>query len=147
MSFSAEAYYEGNHRDQPVILRGDADVDALVDALMAGPFTNSMANLYIVERPRHPNGLPDHELGVAVDAEGNVGGLWYLNSAEGAWYSLGRRSDRDEVFYCFVGNDRTFPPDSEIPIDLIRQAVKEFLATGGQRPTVVRWQPANASTT
>jgi Immunity protein Imm1 len=140
MSYSAEVYYNGSHRDHPVIVRTDGEVDALIDALLAEPFSNSMANLYIIERPR-PNGLADHELSIAVDADSGVGGLWYLNSVEGTWFSRGARSNRDEVFYCFVGHDRDFPPDSEISIALIRQATKEFLASGGQRPSCVQWQP------
>jgi hypothetical protein len=40
-----------------------------------------------------------------------------------------------------MGNDTDFPVDSEIPIDLIRQATKEFIASGGERPTCVQWQP------
>lgn len=148
MSYSAEAYYEGDHRDHPVIVRCDDDVDALIDTLLANPFHNSMATLHVIERPGR-NGRPDHELGVAVDAEGGVGGLWYLNSTAGAWHTLGNRSQRDEVFYCFVGNARDFPIDSEIPLDLLRQATKEFVSSGGQRPTCVRWQPhrVRASTT
>ena len=103
-----------------------------------------MANLYIV------GGLvptiPDHEFGVAVDAEDGVGSLWYLGDGD-TWNSLGARSTRDEVFYCYMGNDRGFPIDSLISLDLVRQATKEFLATGGQRPTCVRWQPYRAGDT
>lgn len=138
MNYSAEVYYEGDHRDHPVIVRGDDDIDALIDVLLASPFHNSMATLQVIERPRR-GGRPDHEFGVAVDAEGGVGGPWYLDSAEGAWYTLGQHSEREEVFYCFVGNARDFPIDSEIPLGLLRQAAKEFLASGGRRPTWTRW--------
>ncbi|MFJ9025960.1 Imm1 family immunity protein [Streptomyces sp. NPDC102259] len=33
-----------------------------------------------------------------------------------------------------------FPEDSEIPIALVRQAVKEFLTSEGKRPTCIQWQ-------
>ncbi|WP_406601295.1 Imm1 family immunity protein [Micromonospora yasonensis] len=33
-----------------------------------------------------------------------------------------------------------FPPNSEIPIDLMRRAVKEFCLSGGQRPPCVQWE-------
>ncbi|MBT8225388.1 MAG: hypothetical protein HKP61_20935 [Dactylosporangium sp.] len=144
MTFSARAYYLGGHRDQPAVLHGAEDVDTLVDALLAQPFSNSVATVYIVERPR-VNGLPDHELAVAVDSEGDVGGLWYLNSAAGTWYTRGARGERDEVFYCHMGEERDFPADSEISIDLLRQGVREFLATGGERPTCVSWQSAGST--
>jgi hypothetical protein len=140
MSYSAEAYFKEEHRDSPVIVRTDADVDALIDALLAEPFSNSMANLYIVERIPGPKGITDHELGVGVDAEDGVGGLWYLGDGD-TWFSLGERSQRDTVFYCFTDHDREFPINSIIPLDLVRQATKEFLASGGRRPTCVQWQP------
>jgi hypothetical protein len=140
MSFSAEAYYEHGHGEAPVIVRTDADVDALVDALLAQPPSNSVATLYIIERPHNTAGFPDHELGIGVYAVGGVGGVWYYNPG-GNWYTLGAHSDRDEVYYFYMGNDRSFPIDSEIPIDLIRQTAKEFLASGGERPACVRWQP------
>lgn len=140
MTYRAETYYLHEHGDHPLVVRTDDDIDALIDALMAESFDHSLANLYIVERPLNTAGVPDHEFGVAVDAEREVGGLWYLG-AGGSWYSLGARSDRDEVYYCYMGNDTGFPLDSEIPLNLIRQAAKEFLDTGGERPTCVSWQP------
>jgi hypothetical protein len=87
---TAKAYYQAGHGDAPLMVSSGADVDALVDALLAEPFSNSRANLYIVERPRI-NGFPDHEFGVVVDAEDGVGSLWYLGEGE-SWNSLGRRS-------------------------------------------------------
>jgi hypothetical protein len=39
-----------------------------------------------------------------------------------------------------LGHVREFMPGSEIPIDLVRQAVKEFLGSGGQVPTCIEWQ-------
>lgn len=45
-----------------------------------------------------------------------------------------------QVAYCAIGHRREFPDHSEIPVDLVRQAVKEFLISGGQRPECVQWQ-------
>lgn len=149
MTFSAEVYYRHGHGSQPLIVRSEAQVDELVDALLAAPFDTSLATLYIVERPLNAAGFPDHEFAVGVDSEGGVGGLRYSGNS-GTWYSLGThssdRSDRSEVFYCHMGEERLFPPDSEIPISLIRQAVKEFLAAGGHRPACVSWRPYRADT-
>jgi hypothetical protein len=47
---------------------------------------------------------------------------------------------RDEIRYYYMGNDREFPPHSEVPLVVVRQATKEFLTTGGERPTVTEWQ-------
>lgn len=140
MTYSAETYYLLSHDEQPLLVRCDADVDALVDALLEQPFNNSLANLYIVERPLNDAGFPGHEFGVAIDAERMVGGLWYMGNS-GSWYTLGSVSTREEVFYYYMGHATDFPADSEITIEQIRQATKEFLASGGERPTCVRWQP------
>jgi hypothetical protein len=62
-----------------------------------------------------------------MDAEGNV-------------VTLGSPEGRGEVSYFIVGNATEFPDRSEIPIDLVRRAVKEFMVSGGQRPMCVQWQ-------
>lgn len=140
MSYSAEAYYDQEHGEHPVIVRTAEDVDALVDAVAAADFSTSLVNLYITERPRNAAGVPDHELGVGVDAERAVGALSYLGPG-GTWYSLGMPTDLpDGVCFFYLGNDTPFPSDSEIPLTLLRRAVKEFLASGGDRPTCVGWQ-------
>lgn len=82
--------------------------------------------------------MPDHELCLAVDAKGRVGGLPY--QGERVWFSQGLPGNRGEVFYLYMGNDTDFPHDSEVPIELLRQAAKEFLQRSGERPTCVSWQ-------
>lgn len=145
MTYTAEVYYLHEHDGHPVIVRTDDEVDAFVNALLTQPPSNSMANLYIVERP-HTNGYPDDELGVGVYADGGVGGLWYFGDG-GTWHSLGAESSRGEVVYFYMGNDTQFPIDSEIPLSVVRQGIKEFLVTGGHRPTCVSWQPYRTDTT
>jgi hypothetical protein len=139
MNYSARAYYLREHLSAPLIVDEGA-IDALLDALLTQSVSNSLLNLYIVERPLNDAGFPGHEFGVGVDAEREVGGLWYMGEG-GSWYTLGSQSTREEVYYCYMNHDTSFPADSEISIDLIRQATKEFLASGGERPTCVQWQP------
>lgn len=138
--FSAEAYFRHGHGPSPVVVHTAGDIDTLIDELLAEPRSNSLADLYIRERPLNSAGFPDHELGVGVDAARGVGGLSHLGP-DGTWYTLGARSDLGEVSYSYMGNDTPFPIDSEIPLDLVRRAAKEFLTSGGRRPTCVRWQP------
>ncbi|MEU5083618.1 MULTISPECIES: Imm1 family immunity protein [Streptomyces] len=47
---------------------------------------------------------------------------------------------RPEVCYSIMGSATEFPSCSEIPISLVRQAVKEFLLSGGRQPTCIEWQ-------
>ena len=138
MGHQVEAYFRKGHGDHPVLVGTDEEMDALVDQLLAEPFANSIAALYSLDRPLNPAGVPDHELSLAVNAKAGVGGLRY--QGDGVWFSHGAPSSRDEVFYLYMGNDTDFPHDSEIPIGLLRQAAKEFLNRGGERPTCVTWQ-------
>lgn len=48
--------------------------------------------------------------------------------------------DRGIVEYMLLGHVREFMPGSEIPVERVRQAVKEFLRNGGEIPTCIEWQ-------
>jgi Immunity protein Imm1 len=52
-------------------------------------------------------------------------------------------SDGEERSYFYMGHWRGFPANSEIPLDLVRAAIKEFMATDGARPECIRWQTAS----
>lgn len=83
--------------------------------------------------------MPDHELLVAVNNEdGKAGGLRYLGEA-GSFFARGERSQHEEVTYSYMGSDREFPRESELPIEVLRAAAKEFLESGGDRPDSVEW--------
>jgi hypothetical protein len=48
-------------------------------------------------------------------------------------------TDGDPLLYMYMTSDNEFPPNSEIPAELVRRAVHEFADTG-RRPTCVAWQ-------
>jgi hypothetical protein len=124
------------------MLNAAEDVDGLIDALLAGPPYHNMAQLHSLERPLLPSGYPDHELLVGADRELPVGVLAFMDAESGNVVTLGSTAGRGMVYYCITGEGTEFPDRSEVPIDLIRQAVKEFLVSGGKRPTCVQWQVA-----
>ncbi|WP_353963235.1 Imm1 family immunity protein [Streptomyces sp. NBC_01549] len=134
-----EAYYRKEHAGNRSIICSAEDVDELIDSLLTAPAYHNMAELHSLERMPLPSGFPDHELLVGVDNNLQAGVLEFMD-AEGNVVTLGSPEGRGEVSYFIVGNATEFPDRSEIPIDLVRQAVKEFLASGGKRPTCVRWQ-------
>jgi hypothetical protein len=140
MSHPVQAYFRHEHDEAPVVIGNADDADRLVDALLVEPFDNSMCTMYSTGRPELPDGLPDHEFAVAVNAEDGVGGLWYSGD-DGSWFSRGTPSRHEQVYYCYMGSERDFPIDSEVPIETLRQAVREFLTSGGARPTCLTWQP------
>ncbi|MCN9244919.1 Imm1 family immunity protein [Streptomyces sp. RY43-2] len=137
MKGRAEAYYRKEHADGRVIVTPD-DADALVDALLAGRDSENMAELHSLERPTLPSGFPDHEFLVGVDKELQVGVLSFMDES-GNVVSLGTSGRRGGVSYFIAGNETEFPGYSEIAIDLVRRAVREFISSG-RRPTCVQWQ-------
>jgi hypothetical protein len=137
---TVKAYYRHEHGDEPVLVETAADADALVDALLAEPYDNSVAALY-VEGRLNEAGVPDHELLVAVNHEDKVGGLRFMGDG-GTYFSAGSPSRHDEVVYYYMGSEREFPHASEIPVDVVKQAVRDFLENQGHRPTGVAWTDA-----
>lgn len=143
MSHSIEAYYRHDHDDRPVVIRTEADVDQLVDDLLAESFDHTQAALYLAERPLTEQGYPDHDFRVGINAERKVGGLKFAGTVDGVagvWYAAGASPQHDEVSYEYAGHPEEFSLDSELSLDQIREAVKEFLRSGGERPTSVEWR-------
>lgn len=143
MTYTIEAYYRHDHNRNPVIITSDDHVDQLVDALLAGTFDHTMAALYVRERPKTDNGLPDHNFRIGVDPDRKLGGMKFAGSVEGTtgvWYAAGQPAQHDEVFYEYVGHPEDFPLDSELSLDQVRAAIKEFLRSGGERPASIEWQ-------
>jgi hypothetical protein len=143
MSHTIEAYFRHEHDGEPVVLRTDADVDQLVDDLLAESFDHTMAALYLTERPLTEQGYPDHDFRVGINAERNLGGMKFagtIDGAAGVWYAVGTASQHDEVVYEYAGHPETLPIDSELPLELISEAVKEFLRSGGERPGSIQWR-------
>ncbi|WP_415952084.1 Imm1 family immunity protein [Streptomyces sp. KLOTTS4A1] len=85
------------------------------------------------------SGFPDHELLVGVDSVRQVGVLGFMDE-RGNFVSHNPSGNAGDVTYFAVGNPTDFPGRSEISIRLVRDAVKEFLSSGGARPTCVRWK-------
>ncbi|MET7334515.1 Imm1 family immunity protein [Nonomuraea sp. NPDC005650] len=139
MTYHVEAYYASSHRDAPELLATPEDVDALIDTLLSMPDTHRVAALFVAERVDPDTGFPDHELYLAVNGDAGVGALKYADPA-GNWASSGRPETQSGAGgYRMIHERIPFPANSDIPLDLARQAVKEFLS-GGRRPGCVPWQ-------
>jgi len=133
-----KAYYKHEHGETPLRLQTPEDVDRLVGGLLTEDYSHSVAALYVDGRLNEA-GVPDHELLVAINNEdGDVGALRYMGGG-GTYFSRGQAGGDKEVTCYYTGSDREFAADSEIPIEDVRQAVREFVASG-QRPASVEWQ-------
>ena len=58
---------------------------------------------------------------------------------EGSYTAGSGTQEGDPLLYMYMTSDSEFPPNSEVPATLIRQAAHEFADTG-LRPTCVQWQ-------
>ncbi|WP_416518551.1 Imm1 family immunity protein [Streptomyces achromogenes] len=138
MTSPVQAYYRHDHGDKPVLLQSPGDVDALIDALLVSGPAENLACLHSLERPLMPAGFPDHELLVGANGDIQLGVLAFTD--EDVLVSFDPSAGRSEACYSIMGSATEFPICSEIPISLVRQAVKEFLLSGGRRPTCIEWQ-------
>lgn len=115
------------------------DVRALVDAMLRQPVEDSTAALYIVERPRHEIGVPDHELRFGVLADRKLGSIRYVNGLD-AWYAVGTQDGPDPVSYQYMGHEELFPADSLVDLDVLVAVITDFVASGAERrPEGANW--------
>jgi len=135
MSYVLEASYK--HGVGVSLLRTDDDVDGfLVELLSAGPDYQS-ATVYAVDEAT--DDAPTHELVVGVDQAAALGAVRYAGE-EGEWFSKGEQVNPDGVRYLYYGTAHEFPADSEVPLSLVRHALRELLTNEGKRPESVTWQ-------
>jgi hypothetical protein len=140
MTSTVRAFYKNGAG--PTLLTSAADVDALVDAILAEPFENSVVALYCEARPLLGSGVRDHELRIGIDAEAKVGGIRYAGddgAARGVWYVPGEPSQREEAFFYYQGHDEGWPQDSEVSLEDVRRAIGEFVEADGSRPASFGW--------
>ena len=135
MSCVLEASYK--HGAGVTLLRTDGDIDDfLAELLNAGPDYQS-ATVYAVDEATDED--PVHELVAGIDQAAALGAVRYAGE-EGEWFSKGDRVNPDGVRYLYYGTAQEFPADSEVPLDLVRQALRELLSSEGKRPESVTWQ-------
>lgn len=133
-----EVAFKDEHVRGRLLLNSVESVDAFVDELLTACHDRNCALVFSMDRPLLPSGFFDHELAVGVDSLAQVG-VATLRLDGGSVSSAGVLN-RGIAEYMLMGHVREFMPGSEIPIECIRQVVKEFLLSGGNRPTCIEWQ-------
>ncbi|MGA4979387.1 Imm1 family immunity protein [Streptomyces cinereoruber] len=139
-AIKAQAFYRLEHAENMENLSTVDDVDKMIDALLAGPEFRNMASVYSTERSKLPAGVPDHELTVGVNSDLQVGAIAFMDET-GNHVTVGEPGSREDPVYHLTGYMREFPEKCEISIVLVREAVKEFISSGGQRPRCIAWKP------
>ncbi|MFD9567015.1 Imm1 family immunity protein [Streptomyces sp. NPDC059994] len=134
----AEAVFKEEHLEKPLPIDSAEAVDLLIDALIAGHPSRNTAQVFSLDRKPLQSGDPDHEFLVGVDPDAQVGIVGFADS-EGSYVPSGV-AEKEHVTYMLLTYPREFLESPEIPIDLVRQVVKEFVLSGGLRPTCIEWQ-------
>src|SRR5262245_31274006 len=73
-----------------------------------------------------------------IGVHGDRGWMSYGKGPD-AWWSKGSDSDGDAFSYFQRTHTVEVPASAEIPYEAVSAGVREFLRTGGERPTNVEW--------
>ncbi|MDX2974436.1 Imm1 family immunity protein [Kribbella solani] len=139
MSFTITAYFGSGGDKIPIETEEDVSGFLAYFLTEAGQDAdNTLAALYINERPRSESGLPDHEIRVGINPKLSSAALGFTD-VRGSFYAQGQNNESGDVPYFSEGHDESFPPDSVVTVELIRKSISEMLTTG-ERPTDVNWQ-------
>ncbi|MBY8876856.1 Imm1 family immunity protein [Actinacidiphila acidipaludis] len=134
----AEAVFEEEHLETGFPLASAEAVDLMIDALIAGHPSHNMARVFSLDRTPLSSGGPDHEFVVGIDPDAQVGIVGFADG-EGSFVPSGV-ADKAEMTYMLLTYPRNFLESPEISIELVRQVTKEFVLSGGLRPTCIEWQ-------
>lgn len=129
--------WDHQHGDKPVIASSPADLNRVLDEVTAQAVTEG-ARLIVQAIPDLGPSAPLLDIGLA----GERGAMYYAGDEcpDGCFSAGATATNTDTVLYYFMTSDTEYPPGSELPAAIIRQAAHEFMATGA-RPSSIDWQP------
>ena len=137
MTGQLAVFYEHEQQGKPILVGSGAEVDALLDQVRdkfqeEGPVLLEVSIVGAEFGSSHMLAGVDGERGVLFYSGGGHGSFW--SRVEGA-------SESGVVTYYYMGNNHDFPVSAEVPLDTVKQALREYLASDGKRPVCVEWEP------
>ncbi|HYS41549.1 MAG TPA: Imm1 family immunity protein [Pseudonocardiaceae bacterium] len=120
------------------VTRTPVEVDVVLDILVGMSRDDWPAMAEVTRADSEDLRAPILSVGFHVDR----GVLMYSgpDNRAGSHSFDGGPDEGEPILYMQGTSDNLFPPNSEIPADVVRRAVHEFAETY-QRPTGVPWQP------
>ncbi|HEY6738504.1 MAG TPA: Imm1 family immunity protein, partial [Actinopolymorphaceae bacterium] len=129
--------YKGVAPEGDAVLERPEDVDTVFDGVRA-EVADAGALLMMIGFVDDP----DNGSLLQVGINGDKGLLTYDGEDQpDGLISYAGKDIGGAVYYSFQGTKAEFPASAEVPFDVMKRAVKEFLETGGALPTVVEWRP------
>lgn len=128
-----DVYYEAEHANAPVVVTTADQVRALIGDLADSYWV--LLTVVVTEDPWKS------ELCVGINQGKGV--LRYAGEDSpfnGLYSKSSTPSNAEPVLYYYITADSEFPPDSEIPLDAVANAMIEYLTSSGEKPTSVTWQ-------
>jgi hypothetical protein len=131
-----------NNPDDHTVTRTHDEIDTMLDKLAGMSREDWPASAEVTEYGVNDLRAAELLVGFHVDR----GALAYSgpDNKDGSFSQGDGPADGDSINYMLGESDDEFPPNAEIPLDVVRRAVHEFAETG-RRPEDVPWQTIRGS--
>jgi hypothetical protein len=119
--------------DPPIIVSTTAELDTFLDRLLRDTADHAVPSMIQASISGHP------ERGVMEVGIGEERGFINYVAADGG-ITLGDHSRTGWTVYDYMGSASEVDASAEIPVALVRQGLREFLAGEGAKPVSVPWR-------
>ncbi|WP_433262554.1 Imm1 family immunity protein [Actinosynnema sp. CS-041913] len=125
--------------EEPTTLTTAAELDDVLDRVAA------WGHRALIEfRLAEPADKNARQLALSAGLHGaSDRGTLIYSSPAGVWFSKASPGPEwepaERILYYYMSADTEYPPDSEIPLDLVRRAVHDYMTNGGQQPSGPDW--------
>lgn len=134
-----DAYFDPEHRE-PVTLSTPAQVDELLNQMVAEAESPEVEVGLVAQLERKDDdGWSVLQFGVRAAAT-MCGFVGYMGKGEPSAISDNGGTSPEPVAYDYQTHEREVPTNAEITWPTVRQAVHDYVASGGVRPDGVRWR-------
>jgi hypothetical protein len=135
-----DAYFDPEHRE-PVALSTPAQVDELLNQMEAEAGSPDVAVGLVAQLDCQVEGGRRSVLQFGVRREVPVCGfVGYMGKGESSAISDNGGTSPEPVAYDYQSHEREVPSNAEITWSTVRQAVHDYVESGGARPVGVRWR-------
>lgn len=135
-----DAYFDPENR-APVALSTPAQVDELLNKMEAEAASPEVEVGLVAQLDGKDEDSWRSVLQFGVRAAGTLCGfVGYMGKGEPSAISDNGGTSPDPVAYDYQCHEREVPANAEITWPTVRQAVHDYVASGGARPAGVRWR-------